>query len=96
MPIDTQDRPSDVERWADMRARSAARNRVAFMWGTAFFAVAFGTAAIDMTLVQMEPGRESFLGFPSEVTAELLRLSAPVAVLSAIAHLLIRRFWKRT
>jgi hypothetical protein len=95
MPIDTGDGPSDVERWADMRARSAARNRIGFLWGTAFLAVAFGVGAIDMLLVRTWPGTESFLGFRTEDAANLLRITVPGAIVSTIVHLLVRRFWPR-
>jgi hypothetical protein len=94
MPIDPPEKPSDVERWVDMRAESRARNRVAFLWATGIFALFFGALALDIALDRGEPGAKNFFGLLPNEAAEFLRLAAPLALASAIGHGLIRRFWK--
>jgi hypothetical protein len=95
MPVDPQEKPSDVERWADMRAQSRLRNRVAFLWTTGILAVAFGALALDIAFDQGSPDSKNFFGLAPRDASEFLRVAAPMAVVSAIGHGLIRRFWKR-
>ena len=96
MPIDLPEKPSDVERWADMRAISRVRNRVAFLCATGIFAVVFGALALDVALNRGAPDAQNFFGLSSKEASEFLRFAVPMAIASAIGHGLIRRFWKRT
>ena len=96
MPIDPQEKPSDVERWADMRAQSKVRNRFVFLWGTALFAIVFGLLALDIALDRGAPDAKNFFGLSPTDASEFLRLAAPLAIASAIGHGLIRRFWKKS
>jgi hypothetical protein len=96
MPIDRQEKPSDVERWADMRAQSEVRNRVAFLWTTGIFAIVFGALALDIALDRGAPDAKNFFGLSPKDASEFLKVAAPMAIASAIGHGLIRRFWKRT
>jgi hypothetical protein len=54
--------PSDVERWADIRARSVARNRSWFLFGSGLFVVVFGPLLIDAYLVLNSPTWHSIFG----------------------------------
>jgi hypothetical protein len=96
MPIDPREKPSDVERWADIRTQSEARNRVAFLWTTGVFAVVFGALALDIALDRGASDAKNLLGLSSKDASEFLRFAAPMAIASAIGHGLIRRFWKRS
>jgi len=96
MPIDPQEKISDVERWADMRAASRVRNRIVFLWGTGLFAVVFGMLALDIALDRGAPDAKNFFGLPPTDASEFLRFATPTAIASAIGHGLIRRFWKKT
>jgi hypothetical protein len=96
MPIDPPEKPSDVERWADMRAKSQVRNRVAFLWTTGIFAVVFGALALDIALDRGTPDAKNLFGLSPRDALDFLRVAAPIAIASAIGHGLIHRYWKRT
>ena len=95
MPIDPSEKPSDVERWADMRAESRVRNRVVFLWIIGIFVLFFGALALDIGLDRGEAGAKNFFCLSPEEASEFLRFAAPMAIASAIGHGLIRRFWKK-
>jgi len=96
MPIDPKEELSDVERWADMREQSRERNRIAFLWTTGIFAVVFGLLALDILLDRGAPNAKNFFGLSPSEASEFLSWALPLAVVTAIAHGLIRRFWKPT
>ncbi|MEO8064166.1 MAG: hypothetical protein ABI821_15640 [Pseudomonadota bacterium] len=85
-----------MERWAEMRAQSKLRNRVAFLWATGILAVVFGALALDIALDRGAPDAKNFFALSPKDASEFLRVAAPIAIASAIGHGLIRRFWTRS
>ena len=88
------DKPSDVERWADMRARSAVRNRRWFLIGSGIFLVVSGPFLFEACMVLARPGWRSLLGIDVESAPLLAWVTGVQVGISALVQVLIRRYWK--
>ena len=91
----TQEEQSDVERWADMRARYRERNIKGLLWSAALLAVTSSAIYLDMWSVRAR-GNQSVFEFPAEVGVELSRLSGVLALTSAIVLIVVLVLSKRS
>lgn len=87
--------PTDVERWAAARERSALRNRSWFLYVSGLFILVFSPLLIDAYLVVNVPAWRTLVGLDASTAPFMLSLSSVMAGASLAAHILIRLFWKR-